>query len=263
MRSVRKIRGPLLWPVISGLIAFGCLVLVSCGENADRERPAVASFSASLVMQGKEIFYDRRFGARPVACVDCHADYVEDRIRAARDIKPGRPILGVHRRISAWSGEFTGDALRRYGGGAARCALQYQGRGRSYDDALSQSESSALLAYFQAVSPGDEPRHVPWTALNRPGDSLRLADAVDQALRRRGDPKRGNDVFDRACRRCHDSGNTAPGPDLSPREFDAPVIARLVWMGRGAMPFFPPDKLPPADVADLLAFLQTVMKRPR
>ncbi len=214
-------------------------------------------------MQGREIFTDRRFGTRPVACADCHADYVEDRIPAARDIKAGRPILGAHGRISAWNGEFVGDALRRYGAGAARCALRYQGRGRSYDDALSPSESGALLAYFRAVSVGSEPRHAPWTALNLPRDSARLADAVDRALRRRGDPEHGTDVFDRACRLCHGAGNTALGPDLHARTFNDTAAARLVWTGRGAMPFFPPGKLSPADVADLLAFLRTVMKHPR
>jgi len=263
MWPVRTIRGHVARPVMSGLLALGCLVFGSCAEKADRARPADPAFSASLVMQGKEIFYDRRFGARPVACADCHADYVENRIRAARDIKPGRPILGAYRRISAWNGEFTGGALRRYGAGAARCALLYQGRGRSYDDALTRSESRALLAYFQAVSPGDEPRHVAWTALNRPADSLRLSEAVEKALRRRGDPERGGEVFDRACRMCHVPGDMAAGPDLRSRVFDAAATARLVWTGRDAMPFFPPDKLSPADAADLLAFLQTIMKRPR
>ncbi len=263
MRAVRRMQGVLTGPVIPALIAFGSLVLGSCAKDADRERPAVSTLSASLVVQGKNIFYDRRFGPRPVACADCHADYAENRIRAARNIKPGGAVLGAHRRISAWGGEFTGKALRRYGAGAARCVLRYQGRGRSYDDALSQSESSALLAYFRAVSTGDEPRRVSWTALNRPVDSLRLADALNEALRRRGDPERGGDLFDRACRRCHATGNPAAGPDLRLRLFDARTVARLAWTGRGAMPFFPPDKLSPGDVADLLAFLQTIMKRPR
>lgn len=240
------------------VVIIAGLMLTACGGGNEKDQAAGTTDAAALeklAERGQEIFRDRDLGEAGVACMDCHADHDESTNTDGR-IRAGHPILGAHRRAQTWNGTFSGDALATTAAGAAKCAWQFQARGQSVETALSAEEAAALMAFYEYVSPADEPPMLNWTAVTYPGDP----DFSEEAFKRdletiellRGDAARGEKVFGMACAFCHDNGL---GPALSKLRRKPERVPRTVRAGDETMPFFSRDKLTDQDVADLKAFI--------
>lgn len=240
------------------LVVMAVVVLTACGGGGDRDAREDGRDPAALeklAERGQEIFRDRGFGEAGIACMDCHADYDESTNTDGR-IRAGHPILGAHRRAQTWNGEFSGDALARTAAGAAKCAWQFQARGQSIESALSADDAAALMAFYEYISPVDEPPMLNWTAVTYPGDP----DFDEENFKRdletvevlRGDAKRGEKVFGMACAFCHDN---ELGPAQRKLSRKPERVPRTVRAGDDTMPFFSRDKLTDQDVADLKAFI--------
>ncbi|MCB2205703.1 cytochrome c [bacterium] len=236
------------------------LLFSACGsQKSDSEGSGEGMDSASqeeLAAKGQEIFRNRSYGEVEIACIDCHADFDESLANDDR-IRPGHSILGAHQRVEAWNGEFSGDGLRRTAAGAAKCAYLYQEKGSGIEDAISESDARALMAYYAYVSPGNEPPKLSWEAVTWPGDADFDEDTFEKELegitKLRGDAARGEVMFDRACGPCHDTGL---GPAVRIVKRKAEHVPAAVRGGNDSMPFFSRDKLTDQDIADIQAFLQ-------
>ncbi|MBR9976908.1 MAG: cytochrome c [Bacteroidetes bacterium] len=241
------------------LIFVSLWLSAACGG---RESPEIDTRGSAEVVamerlaeKGQEIFRDRDFGETGVACIDCHADFDEDRNPDGR-IRPGHSILGAHARAHAWNGEFTGAALRHTGAGAAKCAWQFQERGAGIETALSEEEAAALIAFYEYISPDEQIPMLNWTAVTWPGDPDFEKETFEQALapieKLRGDQQRGERVYDMACASCHDHG-IAPAKRILKRKVDR--LPAVVRAGEDGMPFFSRNKLSDQDIADVKAFV--------
>ena len=78
------------------------------------------------------------------------------------------------------------------------------------------------------------------------------------------DPRvaRGQKVFFQHCHQCHPHGQGGLGPALVNKPLPAFLMAFQVRHGLGAMPSFGPDKIPPADVDALMAYIKAVRANP-
>ncbi len=238
-------------------IAVCCLLLACCTSKSDDEaqieRFASGEGDQQLAEQGYALFRNREFGTHSVACADCHPDYI-DSINTQR-IYPGHSVLGAAARYSSWYGEFSGDAMQRYAAGASKCALIYQKRGTGLDDALSESESKQLTAFFRYISTGKENRNISWQALSYPGDPNYKRDSilayVDSLNTLKGNAERGKDRYAKACLHCHSDGSRIAQSDARALRRYTNRIFFYVRAGKGLMPFFSYDKLSNQDVADI------------
>ena len=237
---------------------LAALLLAGCGGGGEKKDAAGSTDTAALeklAERGQEIFRDRSLGESGVACMDCHTDYDEAEKNDGR-IRAGHSILGAHRRAQTWNGEFTGDALRRTAAGAAKCAYQFQASGQGVETALSAQDAEALMAFYEYISPHEEPPMLNWTAVTYPGDpdfdeeAFTTELAVIESLR--GDAARGETVYGMACAFCHDNGL---GPAMRNLKRKADKLPRTVRAGDETMPFFSRDKLTDQDIADLKAFI--------
>ncbi|MBE0643301.1 MAG: cytochrome c [Bacteroidetes bacterium] len=234
------------------------LLFTACGGGEKKAGSAEGMDTGAieqLAQRGQEIFRDRHLGESGVACMDCHTDYDEDGKNDGR-VRAGHSILGAHTRAQTWNGEFTGNALRRTAAGAAKCAFQFQARGKNIETALSEQEAAALMAFYAYISPADEPPMLTWTAVTYPGDPDFNADAFDKEIetieKLRGDAMRGEKVFGMACAFCHENGL---GPAMRVVKRKVEHLPRAVRSGDETMPFFSRDKLTDQDIADIKAFI--------
>lgn len=240
------------------LTAMTALLLSACGGGEEKSAGDGATDTAALeklAQRGQEIFRDRERGESGVACMDCHTDYDESRKNDGR-IRAGHAILGAQRRAQVWNGEFSGDALVRTAAGAAKCAYQFQASGQSIESALSKEDAAALMAFYEYVSPSDEPPMLNWTAVTYPGDPDFNEEVFKKEIETieslRGDASRGEKVFAMACAFCHDNGL---GPAMRNLKRKVDKLPRTVRAGDETMPFFSRDKLTDQDVADIKAFV--------
>jgi mono/diheme cytochrome c family protein len=243
----------------AAMLFCALILLSSCGSgDGEAEKNTGNETTVSLEQKaerGQQIFRDRSFGSIEIACVDCHADFDETLARDDR-IRPGHSILGAHQRVESWNGEFSGDGQRRTAAGAAKCAWLYQEKGSGVEDALSEEEAEALMAYYAYISPGDEPPKLSWSAVTWPGDP----DFSDEAFERdiasiddlRGNPVHGKEMFDRACAPCHDTG-LGPATRILKRKVE--MLPATVRGGEETMPFFSRDRLTDQDIADIKSFV--------
>ncbi len=239
-------------------LAAAAALLFGCG-NGTRKNAGTSGMNTAqleeLAQKGQEIFRDRKLGESGIACMDCHTDYDEESKNDGR-VRAGHSVLGAHRRAQTWNGEFTGDALRRTAAGAAKCAFQFQARGQNIETALSADEAAALMAFYEYISPEDEPPMLNWTAVTYPGDPDFNAEAFDKEIETieslRGDAVHGERVFGMACAFCHENGLGAPMRVVKRKVEHLP---RAVRSGDETMPFFSRDKLTDQDIADIKAFI--------
>lgn len=240
------------------VIAVTLLLVAGCGggeENKSKNGATDTAALEKLAQRGQEIFRDRDRGESGVACMDCHTDYDESRKNDGR-IRAGHAILGAHRRAQVWNGEFSGDALVRTAAGAAKCAYQFQASGQSIETSLSKEDAAALMAFYEYISPSDEPPMLNWTAVTYPGDpdfdeeTFKKEIEVIESLR--GDAGRGEKVFGMACAFCHEN---ELGPAMPKLKRKVDKLPRTVRAGDETMPFFSRDKLTDQDVADIKAFI--------
>ena len=177
------------------------------------------------------------FAAR--GCVACHA---ATSAQEAQDglLRPGHPLEGAPHRGTWWNGRITTDA-----GEAADFCL------RTFIDPNSEGftaeERKALVLFMQEL--GSERGVSPLVLLRRD------AGDVDPAS---GDVLRGQEIWRRACAACHpdtSGGARALLHDLSPAQ-----LADVVRKGKGTMPFFQVDRLPAPQVADVVAYLDSLRR---
>lgn len=255
VKGMRQMR-PLLMFITAAALFTACASEEEGGSRGDTRTIATQE---QLAERGQDIFRDRALGEYGIACVDCHADFDEALANDER-IRPGHSILGAHQRVDTWNGEFSGDGLRRTAAGASKCAYMYQGRGNSIDDALTEAEAAALMAFYAYISPGDHPPRLEWDVVTWPGD----ADFSDEDLEKemqgidelRGNPTRGKVLFDRTCAPCHDT-EIAPAYRHVRRKVDR--LPMIVRGGSDSMPFFSRDKLTDQNIADIQAFVRSGM----
>lgn len=244
---------------IAWVCTAAALLCTACGsQQKDGAADGSATDGAAqeqLAERGQDIFRDRGFGEIEIACIDCHADFDEARAEEDR-IRPGHSILGAHQRVETWNGEFSGDGLQRTAAGAAKCAFLYQEKGSSVEDALTEDEAAALMAYYAYVSPGNEPPLLSWEAVTWPGDPDFSPEAFEKEMEEiaqlRGVAARGEAMFARACAPCHDNG-LGPATRIIRRKADS--VPATVRGGEDTMPFFSRDRLSDQDIADIQEFL--------
>ena len=79
-----------------------------------------------------------------------------------------------------------------------------------------------------------------------------------------GDSHRGRDLYVRlACYQCHGyegQGGTSAGPRLGPDPLPAEAMAAFIRVDNGMMPPYTAKLVPDRDVADIVAYLRTVIK---
>jgi len=241
------------------MLAATLIVLSACGSDRDTGASdgenADGQAQEKLAERGQDIFRDRGFGEIEIACIDCHADFDEALAEEDR-IRPGHSILGAHKRAETWNGEFSGAGLQRTAAGAAKCAWLYQEKGSSVEDALTEDEAAALMAYYAYVSPGNEPPLLSWDAVTWPGDPDFDAEIFEKEMEAiadlRGSAPRGETMFARACAPCHDNG-LGPATRIIRRK--AGQVPAVVRAGEDTMPFFSRDRLSDQDIADIQEFL--------
>jgi mono/diheme cytochrome c family protein len=248
--------------LLVGLALASGMLVSACRRSADADRLVLTSkgktVDMSLAREGQSIFRNRQFGDAGIACADCHAEY-EDRLQPAERILPGHSILGAARRQLAWNGAFKGDVFHRTAAGAAKCAMLYQNRGKTLDAALTAREADALMAFYSAISTGDEPSRLDWTAVTYPGDTTvskeTLARLLEPLAKLRPNAERGAVLYARACALCHAPGGIELGPSIRTQKKSLPDAPAIIRAGKGGMPFFSRDKLSDGDIVDIVAFI--------
>lgn len=236
----------------------------ACGGRSGEGGPRVPGtyglpeFDARLARNGERMFRDRGFGRTGVACADCHSE-ADESVRVEGRIFAGHSVVGAAGRTSVWNGTYTGPDVAATAAGAAQCAHQYQERGASIRDALAPEEREALLAFFSAISTGDEAKKIPWDAPARPGERTYVKEVfireIEAITTRSGDAERGRELFGAACAFCHGEDAAGSGPTLRRLHQHADRLPWIVRAGRDAMPFFSRDRLSNQDVADLWAYV--------
>lgn len=79
-----------------------------------------------------------------------------------------------------------------------------------------------------------------------------------------GDSRRGRELYVKlACYQCHGyegQGGTSAGPRLGPDPLPAEAMAAFIRVDNGMMPPYTAKLVPDKDVADVVAYLRTVIK---
>ncbi len=245
------------------LLAAALALLVGCGRDADTRQEGGtrnATAEAALARTGQEIFRNRDFGSTGVACADCHSDG-DERIAHPTRIFAGHSIVGAARRVATWNGAVSGEALAATAAGSATCAQRYLERVLPDGRSLRQDEADALMAFFEAISTGDEAARIQWTAVTWPGDPDTARAKVDAAVARimtkRGNAERGATLFSKACGICHGTGGLGVGPSYRMLKRKLDELPRVVRSGSENMPFFATDRLSDQEIADIRAWLES------
>jgi len=212
----------------------------------------------TVALEGRRLFNDASLGTTGLACATCHADFDE---KALPDglIRPGHQLPGVSKRTASVGWGFTGEgAIAKAMGACTGHFLRGKGvPGTDFDPAaeLSAEQTGALIAYLDAVATGSEPLTL---------DAGRIAGAEDLGMASQaiatltGDGARGRTLFFAACNSCHPAGAAGIGKSVVESKFAGTGLARYVRNGGRVMPWFTSDRLTDQDVADILAFIQTL-----
>lgn len=74
--------------------------------------------------------------------------------------------------------------------------------------------------------------------------------------------RRGERLFYRFCAKCHPGGEAGLGPALNNKPLPEVAIRAQIRKGLGAMPAFPEDRLPDAQVAEIADYVAALRKAP-
>jgi len=247
------------FPILVLSLAFFFFQCGSKNQADEKLFQTTNSATPQLVAQGKALFENRNLGEVDIACIDCHSEY-DDYLDSDERIRAGHAILGAHKRVSTWNGQFQGNALRRTAAGAAKCASIYQLCADDIGAALSNEEAEALLAYFGAISTGNEPPRLVWSSVSYPGDPRYSKESVLNAIapieKLHGDGVKGEVLFRKTCMLCHGPGSRGIGPAIQVMKKHIDDLTRVVRTGYDNMPFFSRDKLSDQDIADIKAWVE-------
>lgn len=250
--------------VVRGCLLACCIALAGgCGGDGSAQQEGGtrnAAAEAALARTGQEIFRNRDFGTTGVACADCHFE-ADDRVEHPTRRHAGHSIVGAAHRVATWNGAVAGEALAATAAGSATCAQIYLERTLPDGRSLRQDEADALMAFFEAISTGDEPARIAWSAVTWPGDPDTSRAKVDAAVARitalRGDAERGATLFSKACGICHGAGGLGVGPSYRMLKRKLDELPRVVRSGSENMPFFATDRLSDQEIADIRAWLES------
>ena len=244
----RGVRGIHLWSV-----ALGATALVACSDGSAPSTPAPAADAGadappSAPVDGEAVYLQPFEDGNTFACATCHAldEPAADGIR-----RPGHAI---------------GDAIARpsYKGGTLTNFL----------DAVNTCVTEWMTAPPLTES---DPR---WTALrgfladgapaSAPALDLAIVPAPEDLPA--GDVEAGRALFNESCIVCHgeDATGTVRGPGLYGTALEPAAIARRIrtsgpltsttydGVTGGRMPFWVPDRLSDAELADVVAFVHDI-----
>jgi mono/diheme cytochrome c family protein len=174
-------------------------------------------------------------------CAACHAATFE---QEAKDglLRAGHPLEGAAHRGTWWNGRITTDA----GDASEFCLKSFIDPGT---EGFTPEERKALVLFMQEL--GSERGVSPIVLLRRDAGDVDVGS---------GEPARGREIWRRACQACHPGGPDETLKLMGP--LSAAQIAGVVRQGTGTMPFFQVDRLPAPQIADLVAWLQTLREPP-
>ena len=225
------------------LATLGLLALVAQNPTAD------------LVALGRRLFHDGGLGSTGVACADCHATVRDEASEGDGKLRSGHTAFGMAAR-PYWRGDTRRTAYPQLGPAIDACVQLFQ-----IAAPLEATDSRALVAYLTSLSPakGELPIQI------QPALEANLI--YDRPKYRGGNADRGKKLFYRACHSCHPQGKSGLGPSITGASIPAVVLKIREGNGllRGArrpsawMPFFGRDRLSDDEVADIAAYVGTLL----
>jgi mono/diheme cytochrome c family protein len=237
------------------------------GTPAATPAPDAAAGLNDNAKKGMAIFYNASFGKKRVACATCHSDGSA----STKDGKTraGHTLAGVTNRTATWNGMYKAADLKKNAYGAMLCASGFQERG-STANALSADEANQLDEYLMSIAdaPGAMKKNltIQWVLKpifdeNQMLDGKLTKPAVKAIMKLAGDPGKGEAVWTATCATCHDMQNKKVGPPMVKAAQDINNVAQSIRCGAMAMPFFAKDVLSDQQVSDVIAYIQTSIKK--
>jgi thiosulfate dehydrogenase len=239
------------------ILTLAVLAAISCGCADETNRPTVEHGTA--IDHGQAIFDDPGIAGTELnaySCATCHEEGPAD----DGVLRPGGALAGVTERPSYWAGQEP-ELLRAVND----CLYYFMLKDTPW--AAEDEEARALYGYLESISKDAEgTAAAPFTVVASIGDLTP------------GDAARGASQYDRACGTCHGPAHTGDGrlveraPVLPEQTLEEHPIGkytaedqRLVFVEKvrhggflsytGQMPPFSTEKLPAADLADILQYL--------
>lgn len=246
--------------------SFAVSMCATLGIGCSSETPDPIVKQGTAIDHGAALFVDPTIAGTTLnsySCATCHENGAADASR----IRTGASLVGVTKRPSYW-GEQELDLLR------AMNACSYYFMLKSSPFSADDDEAQALYAYLESISQGsDGTNAVPFSV---------VVSIVDLPP---GDATRGKGLYDRGCAYCHGPAHTgkdrpvARAPILPEQTLQEHPLGeytateqRLVFVEKvrhggfisysGEMPPFSTEKLPDADLADILQYLDLYGSQP-
>ena len=166
---------------------------------------------------------------------------------------------------------YKGADLKKNAYGASMCIAGFMARAEGdMSKALSADEADALCEYLAAIStPGagmSKNLNIQWAIKPVFGDDKELDQKVTKPIVKAimklpGDPGKGQAGFQGACSSCHDMQQKKVGPSMVDAAQDMNFVAQSVRCGSNAMPFFAKDVLTDQQIADIVAYIASSVKK--
>jgi mono/diheme cytochrome c family protein len=214
---------------------------------------------------GRRLFHSPALSSNGLACINCHADFDEERAPDGL-IRSGHSLYNAARRDNWWGKDSEDmDAYPDISTAAIVCVIRYQ---RNATKKLTAQQMLNLQAYLEAIT--RRPTSVP-LAITPGADKTR-----EYAGFSGGNRHTGRDLFYAACHTCHPNGNKGIGPTL-PRKKDPAFYAKKIREGDGLgavlagidpnaydqksgqfMPFFGADRLSKEQIRHIIAYIKSL-----
>jgi thiosulfate dehydrogenase len=259
-------KNPLFHRNGAGLVGRVTITFAVLAVGCSDESPESIVKHGTAIDHGAALFVDPNLSGTSLnsySCATCHENGAAD----MSTIRTGASLVGATKRASYWGGQEL-DLLR------AVNACSYYFMLKSEPFAAKDEEVGALYAYLESISEGTEgTAAVPFTVL------VTIEDLPA------GDATRGKDLYGRACAYCHGPTHTGKGrlvgraPILPEQTLERHPLGtytaderRLVFVEKvrhggfitysGEMPPFSIEKLPDAELADILQYLDLYNSSP-
>lgn len=237
-------------------LSLASLVIIPCVEAQMRMRGTSKS--------GRVLYHSPAVGRNGLACINCHADFDEEKSTDGR-LRAGHALINAAKRKTYWGQDPEVDNLYPdIAHAAVVCVEEFM----LNPDKLTSQQLLHLQSYLRNIT------RQPITA------PLALAPSADKTGEYGGfgggDKIIGRDLFFAACHTCHPNGNSGIAPAL-PRDKDPSFYARKVREGNGLgaelsgldpdaydqaegefMPFFGVDRLTRKQLQHIIAYIQSI-----
>ncbi len=214
---------------------------------------------------GRRLFHSPALSSNGLACINCHADFDEERSPDGL-IRSGHSLYNAARRDNWWGKDSEDiDAYPDISTAAIVCVVRYQ---RNTAKKLTAQQMLNLQAYLESIT--RRPTTVP-LAITPGADKTREYVGFGG-----GNRHKGRDLFYAACHTCHPNGNAGIGPTL-PRHKDPAFYAQKIREGDGLgavlagidpnaydeksgqfMPFFGADRLSNEQIRHIIAYIKSL-----